>query len=129
MKQRLNQHLHDEQKQSSQQDLVELHDRVKRFERTLEVLKQEQPVTKDHDKELIKRALAKQASKDAIEYQKLLKKKNDEIKQLSIQLQELSTANHLGTALRQINIEKLHLERRLLASRTTSTLNSIANIG
>ncbi|CAF1655686.1 unnamed protein product, partial [Adineta ricciae] len=122
-----NQHLHDEQKQSSQQDLVELHDRVKRFERTLEVLKQEQP--KDHDKELIKRALAKQASKDAIEYQKLLKKKNDEIKQLSIQLQELSTANHLGIALRQINIEKLHLERRLLASRTTSALNSTANIG
>ncbi|UJR37905.1 hypothetical protein I4U23_030593 [Adineta vaga] len=122
-----NQHLYDEQNQTSQQDIVELHDRVKRFERKLEVLKQDQP--KDHDKELIKRALAKQASKDAIEYQKLLKKKNDEIRQLSLQLEELSKANLLGTALRQINIEKLHLERRLLASRTTPTLNSTANKG
>lgn len=45
-------------------------------------------IQKDHDKELIKRALAKQANKDAIEYQKLLKKKNEEIEQLNIRLQQ-----------------------------------------
>ncbi|CAF3605839.1 unnamed protein product [Rotaria sordida] len=117
-----NQHVYDEQEQTLQRQNIELHDRVKRFEWQLEVLKQDQP--KDHDKELIKRALAKQASKDAVEYQKLLKQKNQEIEQLNIRLEQLSKSNLFESALRQANIEKLYLERRLLASTITSSSSS-----
>ncbi|CAF3475677.1 unnamed protein product [Rotaria sp. Silwood1] len=117
-----NQHVYDEQEQTLQRQNIELHDRIKRFERQLEVLKQDQP--KDHDKELIKRALAKQASKDAIEYQKLLKQKNQEIEQLNIQLEQLPKFNIFELALRQANIEKLYLERRLLVSTTSSSPSS-----
>ncbi|CAF3854382.1 unnamed protein product [Rotaria sp. Silwood2] len=119
-----NQHVYDEQEQTLQRQNIELDDRVKRFERQLEVLKLDQP--KDHDKELIKRALAKQASKDAVEYQKLLKQKNQEIEQLNIQLEQLSKFNLFEPALRQANIEKLYLERRLLVS-TTSSSSSLSS--
>ena len=45
---------------------------------------------RDHDKEVLKRALAKQASKDATEYQKILGKKDEEIQQLNVRLKQLS---------------------------------------
>ncbi|CAF4009866.1 unnamed protein product [Adineta steineri] len=119
-----NQYIYDEQKQTAERDIIELDDRLQRFERTLEILRREQP--KDHDRELIKRALAKQASKDAVEYQKLLTRKNEEIERLNHQLKQLS---NLASALCQINIEKLYLERRLIATTTTTSSNSITNIG
>ncbi len=43
-------------------------------------------IQKDHDKELIKRALAKQAN----EYNKLLTKKDDQIEQLNERLKQFS---------------------------------------
>ncbi|CAF0721607.1 unnamed protein product [Adineta steineri] len=121
-----NQYIYDEQKQTAERDIIELDDRLQRFERTLEILRREQP--KDHDRELIKRALAKQASKDAVEYQKLLTRKNEEIERLNHQLKQLVKSN-LASALCQINIEKLYLERRLIATTTTTSSNSITNIG
>ncbi|CAF3375675.1 unnamed protein product [Rotaria socialis] len=120
-----NQHAYDKQEQAlERQNNIELHDRVKRFDRQIEILKQDQP--KDHDKELIKRALAKQA----IEYKKVLKQKNDELEELNLRLEKLSKSNVFESALRQANIEKLYLERRLLASTlssSSSSLNSKAN--
>ncbi|CAF5188122.1 unnamed protein product, partial [Rotaria magnacalcarata] len=116
-----NQHAYDKQEQALERQNIELHDRVKRFDRQIEILKQDQP--KDHDKELIKRALAKQA----IEYKKVLKQKNDELDELNLRLEKLSESNAFESALRQANIEKLYLERRLLASTSSSSLNSRAN--
>lgn len=45
---------------------------------------------KDHDKELIKRALAKQATKDAAEFQKVLSKKDEEIEHLHARIKQLN---------------------------------------
>lgn len=55
--------------------------------------------------DLIKRALAKQAE----QFQRQLKEKDDEITRL------------ISSALRQSNIEKLHLEKRLLSSSSSET--------
>ncbi|CAF4638460.1 unnamed protein product [Rotaria socialis] len=78
-----NQHAYDKQEQAlERQNNIELHDRVKRFDRQIEILKQDQP------------------------------------------------SNVFESALRQANIEKLYLERRLLASTlssSSSSLNSKAN--
>ncbi|CAF3765405.1 unnamed protein product [Rotaria sordida] len=104
-----NRRLYDEQERGLQRENIELNDRIKRFEKQLE---------KDHDKELIKRVLTKQAS----EYTKLLTKKDQEIEQLNEQVKQLSKSSLLESALRQSNIEKLHLEKRLLSS--VSSLNS-----
>ncbi|CAF1181555.1 unnamed protein product [Rotaria sordida] len=113
---KVNRRLYDEQERGLQRENIELNDRIKRFEKQLEVLKHNQP--KDHDKELIKRVLTKQAS----EYTKLLTKKDQEIEQLNEQVKQLSKSSLLESALRQSNIEKLHLEKRLLSS--VSSLNS-----
>ncbi|CAF3667502.1 unnamed protein product [Rotaria sordida] len=104
-----NRRLYDEQERGLQRENIELNDRIKRFEKQLE---------KDHDKELIKRVLSKQA----IEFTKLLTKKDQEIEQLNEQVKQLSKSSLLESALRQSNIEKLHLEKRLLSS--VSSLNS-----
>ncbi|CAF4140317.1 unnamed protein product, partial [Rotaria magnacalcarata] len=111
-----NRRLYDEQDRGLQRQNIELNDRIKKFEKQLEVLKNNQ--LKDHDKELIKRILSKQAN----EYNKLVTKKDQEIEQLNEQVRQLSKSNLLESALRQSNIERLHLEKRFLSS--TSSLNS-----
>ncbi|CAF3842843.1 unnamed protein product [Adineta steineri] len=111
-----NRRLYDEQERALQRKNIELNDRVKKFEKQLEVIKQDQP--KDHTKELIKRSLSKQAS----EFNKLLAKKDEEIQHLNAQVKQISKPTSLESALRQANIEKLHLEKRLLSS--NSSLNS-----
>ncbi|CAF1932141.1 unnamed protein product, partial [Rotaria magnacalcarata] len=111
-----NRRLYDEQDRGLQRQNIELNDRIKKFEKQLEVLKNNQ--LKDHDKELIKRILSKQAN----EYNKLVTRKDQEIEQLNEQVRQLSKSNLLESALRQSNIERLHLEKRFLSS--TSSLNS-----
>ncbi|CAF3428521.1 unnamed protein product [Rotaria socialis] len=111
-----NRRLYDEQDRGLQRQNIELNDRIKKFEKQLEILKNNQ--LKDHDKELIKRILSKQAN----EYNKLVKKKDQEIEQLNEQIRQHSKPNLLESALRQSNIERLHLEKRFLSS--SSSLNS-----
>ncbi|CAF3928848.1 unnamed protein product [Rotaria sp. Silwood2] len=118
-----NRRLYDEQERGLQRQNIELNDRIKRFEKQLDVLKQNQP--KDHDKELIKRALSKQT----IEYNKLLTKKDQEIEQLNERIKQLSKSSLLESALRQSNIEKLHLEKRLLSSVSSLNSTTTTNVG
>ncbi|CAF1545622.1 unnamed protein product [Adineta ricciae] len=111
-----NRRLYDEQERALQRQNVELNDRVRKFEKQLEVIRHDQP--RDHSKELVKRALSKQT----IEYNRILARKDEEIHQLHTRIKQLSKSNSLEAALRQSNIEKIHLEKRLLSS--SSSLNS-----
>lgn len=78
-----NRRLYDEQERTVQRQNIELNDRVKKFERQLEVLKHD---PRDEEKEAIKRALAKQAK----EYQRLLAKKDEQIEGLNEKIQQNS---------------------------------------
>ncbi|CAF0864053.1 unnamed protein product [Rotaria sp. Silwood1] len=118
-----NRPLYDEQERGLQRQNIELNDRIKNFEKQLEVLKHNQP--KDHDKELIKRALSKQSS----EYNKLLTQKDQKIEQLNEHVKQLSKSSLLESALRQSNIEKLHLEKRLLSSMSSLNSTTTTNAG
>lgn len=75
--------MYDEQERTVQRQNIELNDRVKKFERQLEVLKHD---PRDEEKEAIKRALAKQAK----EYQRLLAKKDEQIEGLNEKIQQNS---------------------------------------
>ena len=75
--------MYDEQERTVQRQNIELNDRVKKFERQLEVLKHD---PRDEEKEIIKRALAKQAK----EYQRLLAKKDEQIEGLNEKIQQNS---------------------------------------
>lgn len=75
--------MYDEQERAIQREQIELNDRVKNFERQLEVLKHD---PRDGEKDTIKRALAKQAK----DFQRLLAKKDEQIEGLNEKIQQYS---------------------------------------
>lgn len=75
---------------------------------------------------MIKRALAKQAD----EYHQLLKEKDGEIARLIKARSKEHEYERLESALRQSNLEKLHLEKRLLSSSSAlTTTTSTSDVG
>ncbi|CAF1318024.1 unnamed protein product, partial [Didymodactylos carnosus] len=88
-----NHHLYDEQDRTLYRHNVDLNNKVKMLERQVETLKKLDNKHHDH-KELLKRALAKQISKDLMERNRLFAKKNEEIQNLKKNINELMSKSH-----------------------------------